>query len=294
LTAALRADAAVRESAPAKLNLYLHVVGKRTDGYHLLDSLVAFTELGDEVTAAKAEDLSLAVSGPFAGALVQEADNLVLRSARALGQAFDRPAAAALRLEKRLPVASGIGGGSSDAAATLRALLRLWSITPSGERLAAIASKLGADVPVCLAGRVAYMGGVGEQLAPAPLLPTAGVVLVNPGIALPTAQVFAAREGAFGAPDRFDEAPRDAAALAHLLQSRRNELDGAAIGLVPLIGDVLQAIAASPGCLLARMSGSGATCFGLYSDQPAATRAAKWLGARSRGWWIAPTRLAPP
>jgi 4-diphosphocytidyl-2-C-methyl-D-erythritol kinase len=259
----------------------------------LLDSLAAFTELGDEIVAAPASSLALSVSGPFAAALSAEPDNLVLKAARALAGACNVPASASLLLEKHLPVASGIGGGSSDAAATLRALCRLWAVAPGADRVAAIAGALGADVPVCLSARAAFMGGVGEQLAPAPPLPAAGVVLVNPGVALPTVQVFKAREGGFGEIARFEAAPRDAHGLARLLADRRNDLDAAAQRIVPQIGEVLAALAASPGCLLARMSGSGATCFGLYVDRSAAERAAAWIAARAgtARWWVAPTRL---
>lgn len=275
------------ETAPAKINLYLHVLGRRADGYHLLDSLVVFAALGDELRARPAADLSLSVEGPFAGVLGQEPDNLVLRAARAL----DPRRGAALTLDKRLPVAAGIGGGSADAAAALRLLGRLWNIDDHG-RLAAIAPALGADVPVCLAGHAAFIGGVGEQIAPASKLPPAGLVLINPGVPLKTPAVFGARTGAFSKPGRFNDEPRDAAELAGRLRARTNDLAQAAVSLVPAIRDVLSALEASPNCLLARMSGSGATCFGLYPDAPAARQAAQWLSQRSRAWWVAPTVIA--
>lgn len=286
--------ASVTEAAPAKLNLYLHVVGRRADGYHLLDSLVAFAEHGDELRAAPAADLSLALDGPFAAALAGEADNLVLRAARTLRDKAKGPGAA-LSLTKNLPVASGIGGGSADAAAALRALCRLWAA--SGEGLAELALTLGADVPVCLHGAPSYMGGVGEDIAPAPALPPVGLVLINPLLPLPTPQVFAARArlnagGGFSAPARFTESPRDAEALAACLAGRRNDLEPAAIALMPQIAPVLEALAASPGCRLARMSGSGATCFAIYDDKAVADTAAAWIVRRHSGWWIKPTRLA--
>jgi 4-diphosphocytidyl-2-C-methyl-D-erythritol kinase len=279
------------EPARAKVNLYLHVTGRRDDGYHLLDSLIVFAEAGDTLTARPAGALTLAVDGPFAAALRDEPDNLVLRAARALAAATGLARGAALALTKTLPVASGIGGGSADAAAALRALCALWEVRPGRAALDAIAVKLGADVPVCLDGRPAFIGGVGEQRDAAPRLPPAGLVLVNPGIPLATPAVFRSRSGAFSPPGRFTSAPADARELASLLRDRRNDLTGPALGLVPAIGDVLAALEASPGCLLARMSGSGATCFGLYADRAIADVAAKAL-KKGRGWWVQPTALA--
>jgi len=189
--------------APAKINLYLHVVGRRADGYHLLDSLVAFADIGDRVIARPAERLSLAVAGPEAGAIAGLGeDNLVMRAARLLASRASAtspgatPFGAALHLEKNLPAASGIGGGSSDAAAALRALQRLWHHPLGSRALAALAVKLGADAPACLAARPIWVGGIGERIKPAAGLPPAGIVLANPRRALPTAEVFAARRGA--------------------------------------------------------------------------------------------------
>jgi 4-diphosphocytidyl-2-C-methyl-D-erythritol kinase len=287
--------AAVRRAAPAKINLYLHVCGRRDDGYHLLDSLVAFADVGDVVTAAPAPPgtLDLTVTGPFAPALAADgddpADNLVLRAARRLAAARGITApGAALMLEKNLPVASGIGGGSSDAAATLRALVALWRLKGIGEHeLAEIGVALGADVPVCLAARPTWLGGIGEDLRPAPALPAAGIVLVNPGIPLPTPPVFRARSGPFSAPARFLGPLSDAADLAARLAERRNDLTAAAVGLVPAIADVLAALERSEEALIARMSGSGATCFALYAARPAAEAVAARLRAAQPGWWVA-------
>ena len=283
--------ATVVEPARAKLNLYLHVTGRRDDGYHLLDSLVVFAQAGDVLAASPADSLTLSVDGPFADALRDEPDNLVLRAARALAEAAGIKGGAALSLTKTLPVASGIGGGSADAAAALRVLRRLWDVRLQPHVLDAIAVKLGADVPVCLDGQAAFISGAGEHRDPAPVLPAAGLVLVNPGMPLPTPAVFARRAGSFSQPAPFTDAPRDAAALATVLRARRNDLTEAAMALVPAIGDVLAALEASPGCLLARMSGSGATCFGLYADRAAATAAAAFLGRTRRGWWVMPTAL---
>ncbi|HZT89827.1 MAG TPA: 4-(cytidine 5'-diphospho)-2-C-methyl-D-erythritol kinase [Stellaceae bacterium] len=278
--------------APAKVNLYLHVVGRRADGYHLLDSLVAFADIGDRVTARPAREFSLTVSGPeSAGLEALGEDNLVLRAARALAARAGAGGGAALHLDKHLPVASGIGGGSSDAAATLRALAALWGIGGEGMAMA-LAAKLGADVPVCLLGRPAWVSGAGEQLSPANGLPRAGILLVNPRRPLPTADVFQARAGAFGEPGRFAEMPQDAAGLARALASRRNDLAEAALALVPEIAQVLNRLAALPGSLLARMSGSGATCFALFADRPAAERAGAVVAAAEPRWWCAAGELA--
>ena len=283
---------AARWSAPAKLNLYLHVVGRRADGYHLLDSLVAFAAPADEITAEAAPALSLALGGPYAGALGDApGDNLVWRAAERLAAAAGRAPAAKLTLTKNLPVASGIGGGPSDAAATLKALAALWQLAPGAADLAAIAQTLGADVPVCLAARAAWLGGIGEAVEPAPGLPPVTALLVNPGIALSTPAVFKGRRGAFSAPARF-AMPRDAQGLAALLAARRNDLTEAAIALVPAIGEMLDRLAALDGALIARMSGSGATCFALFAAAEAAAAAAARLAAERPQWWVAAGRLA--
>lgn len=281
----------IHRAAPAKLNLHLHVVGKRADGYHLLDSLVAFAAIHDTVSAAKARSLSLAVAGPFASALAGEGDNLVLRAARSLAGAAGMAPGAALRLIKRLPVASGIGGGSADAAAALAAVGALWRLDPDPAALAALALSLGADVPVCLAGRTAQMSGIGETMSPAPALPPVALVLANPLVPLPTPAVFKARQGAFSEPAPLASAPRDVRDLAEALARRRNDLTAAAIGLVPEIAVVLSALQAQPGCLLARMSGSGATCFALFARGDEAAAAETSLQQSRPGWWVKASQL---
>lgn len=281
----------VRRAAPAKLNLYLHVTGRRDDGYHLLDSLVAFADVADVVTAADAEDLTLCISGPFAAALAEEGEtNLVWRAASALAERAGILARVALTLEKNLPVASGIGGGSSDAAATLHALAELWHLDLREQRFAGLPESLGADVPVCLLGRTAWLAGIGERVSPAPALPDCAVVLANPGIAVATPAVFKARTGAFSSPARFD-APRDVAGLVAALAERRNDLTDAAISLAPDVAEVIRALASEPGALLARMSGSGATCFALFAGLAAARAAAARLAAARPRWWVAAGRL---
>jgi 4-diphosphocytidyl-2-C-methyl-D-erythritol kinase len=290
------APAAVRVAAPAKLNLYLHVVGRRPDGYHLLDSLVAFADDADvvEVRPDPAGPV-LEVTGPGASVLAGEPDNLALRAARALAEALGRPPAVSIRLDKRLPVAAGVGGGSADAAAVLRALALLWGLPDGHPAPAAVAPALGADVPACLACRPCHMGGIGEEIDPAPPLPPVWTVLANPGVPCPTPPVVRARTGPFAAPARLADAPADAGALAAALAERRNDLEAPARALVPAVGDVLAALADTPGCLLARMSGSGATCFGLYAGPGAAAAAAAALADRP-GWRVRAARLldAPP
>jgi len=281
-------------AAPAKINLTLHVLGRRADGYHELDSLVAFASLHDVLRAAPAQVLSLTVGGPTAGALATtpQADNLVMRAARALAASAGIVApVAALALDKHLPVAGGIGGGSADAAAALLALVRLWRLDISDTALARVALSLGADVPVCLASKPMAMTGIGERLVAAPALPPLGILLANPRIALPTAEVFAALNGRFGAPTPLRYVANDAAALIAALQGSRNDLEAPARRIAPVIGDLLAVLSALPGARLARMSGSGATCYALFDDEAAAIKAEPALNGARRGWWSAAGRL---
>lgn len=281
----------IRVEAPAKLNLYLHVTGRRDDGYHELDSLVSFAALADRLEIAPAEALCLTVTGPFAPAL-GTADNLAARAAAALADRLGRPAGVRIALEKRIPVAAGLGGGSADAAAVLRGLARLWRL--DAEHACALqetALALGADVPVCLASGATYMAGIGEVLSAPPRLPPCAALLVNAGVPVPTGAVFAARRGPFSDPARFDESPADAPALAALLRARRNDLEQPALAQAPVIGHVLARLDAAPGCLLARMSGSGGTCFGLFEDEATAAGAAGAIARDHPNWWLHPTRL---
>lgn len=264
----------IREFAPAKVNLCLHVTGRRADGYHLLDSLVVFADVGDTLGAAPAAELELEVDGPFAHAVGSAEDNLVTAAARLMGGGVR------LGLTKRLPVAAGIGGGSADAAACLRALTRLGRPMPSPEAVLA----LGADVPVCMAGRPARLRGTGEIVEPLGAWPELNAVLVNPGVPLATPAVFAALERRENPP--LDWPPRGDVLV--WLADQRNDLEPAARALEPRIGDVLDALRGA-GAQLARMSGSGATCFGVFPTPEAAARAAEAL--RRPGWWVAPARL---
>ncbi len=274
------------EFAPAKVNLTLHVTGQRADGYHLLDSLVAFADVGDRITVRSAPTLTLQITGPRAADLPVQDDNLVLRAARLMG------ATAAITLEKTLPVASGIGGGSADAAATLRALARL------GQRPlpdAAAVLTLGADVPVCLAGTTVRMQGVGERLNAVSTLPEGWLVLVNPGVAVPTPAVFKALPRKDNAPmPREMPRLRSAADLAAFLQMQRNDLEPPATVITPAIRQTVQALGAQPGCLIARMSGSGATCFGLFADGLTAASAARALARQYPAWWVQAGAIRQP
>ncbi len=272
----------VAEHAPAKLNLHLHVTGRRADGYHLLDSLVVFAAVGDEIVAEDADALTLAITGPFAAALRgTEADNLVIRAAAALQAAHAIGRGARIELRKNLPVASGIGGGSADAAATLRALRRLWNIEAPIDP--ALALGLGADVPVCLGSTPVRMSGVGEVLAAAPVLPAMHLALANPGVGVSTPAVFRARTGAFRAPASLPRAWPDVVAMARDLAALANDLEAPALALEPAIGAVLATLRASPGCLLARMSGSGGTCLALFATAGEAAAAA--AACNAQGWW---------
>ena len=283
-------EPALEEAAPAKVNLFLHVTGRRADGYHLLDSLAVFGPAADRLTATPADALSLTLGGPFGDTLASEADNLVLRAARALAAEAGYKAGAALHLEKHLPIASGIGGGSADAAAALRLLNRLWGCGLDAAALAKVAAPLGADIPVCVAARPARMQGIGEETSPGPALPDCGLLLVNPRVPVATPAVFRARQGGFSAPAELPCGWADAQAMARGLARLGNDLEAPALRLCPVIAEVLEALRTAPGCLLARMSGSGATCFGLFATPAEANAAA--LGM-PRGWWAEGGALLP-
>ena len=277
---------AVAETAPAKINLCLHVTGRRLDGYHLLDSLVVFADVADRVFASRARGLSLVVAGPEGAGLQAETDNLVLRAARVMGIED-----AALVLDKRLPIASGIGGGSSDAAAALRALERL-----TGRPRPAMHEilRLGADVPVCLDPRPARMSGIGEKVTPLPPLPPLACVLVNPRLPVPTPQVFAALTSRENPP--LPDLPNEVLASAEdftawLARNSLNDLVAPAREVAPILAEVQTALEGTPNCLLARMTGSGGTHFGLYATPEAAQRAAESLRGAHPFWWIEAGRI---
>lgn len=267
----------LRVFAPAKINLFLHVGDRRADGYHALQSLVVFTQVGDTLALDRSDALTLAIGGPFGAGLAAEADNLVLRAARALS------VTARMTLTKNLPVASGIGGGSADAAAALRGLTRLHGLDAD---LMDVAATLGSDVPVCIESRSAWMEGRGERVTAVPA-PSVAMVLVNPGVAVPTAGVFRALEKLRGTgmllPDRFE----DERALFAFLAATSNDLEPPARTIQPAIGEVLRALSTAR---LARMSGSGATCFGVYDSDADAAAAAKDIAQAHPDWWVQPTR----
>ena len=265
----------ITAKAAAKINLFLHVGERRDDGYHPLQSLAVFADVGDLLEFHPSQDLSLSVQGPFAQDLTGEGDNLILRAARALN------ATARIVLTKNLPVASGIGGGSADAAAALRAL-------SGGEgSVLEIAAALGSDVPVCVLSRPAWMEGRGEILTPIAQVPRLPMLLVNPGVAVPTAAVFRAlkdrRGTAMTIPEKID---------LDFLRTTTNDLQAPALSLQPVIADVLGEIAAQPGALFTRMSGSGATCFGLFDTAERLSAAANKIALAHAGWWVCPTRIA--
>jgi 4-diphosphocytidyl-2-C-methyl-D-erythritol kinase len=273
-------DSWISEAAPAKVNLALHLRRRRADGYHDLETIFAFTAFGDTLHGRASNTLKLTVEGEFAIPAGQGADNLVLRAAEALRQASGISAGAELRLEKRIPVAAGLGGGSADAAAALRLLSRLWQLHWPQARLEHLAATLGADVPACVRSHTCLGLGRGETLAHWPQsVSGTPALLVNPRVPVPTGPVFKAW-------DQVDHGGIDPAAPIAAL---RNDMTAAAIGLAPVIGDVLAAMAAGQGVTLARMSGSGATCLALYTSEAARDDAARRLA--HHGWWLAATAL---
>jgi 4-diphosphocytidyl-2-C-methyl-D-erythritol kinase len=284
------------ENAPAKVNLTLRVFGRRADGYHEIESLVAFAEFGDALSFSPGGELALTVHGPNAAMAGEGADNLVLKAARALATRVAGIGLGVFKLDKRLPVAAGLGSGSADAAAALRLLARANSLPADDGRLYDAARVTGADVPVCLEPRPRLMHGVGEILSGPLKLPALPAVLANPGVALPTKSVFGAwRRAASQVP------PLDATALAKIgnreeylqfLVTQANDLETAAISIEPGVGEVLAALRALAGCRLARMSGSGATCFALFSSAAAAIEAAKVLSSKYPHWWVRASALA--
>lgn len=284
------------ERAPAKINLTLHIVARRDDGWHELESLVVFTRSGDTLSLEPGPTLDLTVDGPTAPASGRLDDNLVLRAARALERRVIGLEVGAFHLVKRLPVAAGIGGGSSDAAAALRLLARLNGLPLEDPRVIASAAETGADIPVCLAARARLMSGVGDRLGHLLQLPPLPALVVNPGVPLDTKAVFERmglppgwRTQASAHPEIVDG--RSADAVFPLLRRGRNDMEDAACVLVPVISDVLAVLGAAPGCRLARMSGSGASCFGLFTDCKAAARAKASIQAVQPNWWIKSTML---
>jgi 4-diphosphocytidyl-2-C-methyl-D-erythritol kinase len=283
------------EEAPAKVNLTLRVLGRRADGYHEIESLVAFAGVGDALSFAPGGALALTVRGPSAAQAGATADNLVLKAARALADRLPTVGAGTFDLEKRLPVAAGLGGGSADAAAALRLLARVNGLASDDPLLYAAARATGADVPVCLDPRTRLMRGIGEILSTPFKLPPLQGVLVNPGVALATTAVFARWK-----PPATPLVPADLTVLTAMskrdqlvrfLLNQANDLESAAIALAPAVADVLLALSSQPHCELARMSGSGATCFAIFASAAAAIKAAEAIHAEYPSWWVRATAL---
>ncbi len=283
------------EHAPAKVNLTLLVLGRRADGYHDIESLVAFAECGDVLRLSPGGELSLTVRGPRAAQAGEDAENLVLKAARALAARIPGIRLGGFDLDKRLPVAAGLGGGSADAGAALRLLARANAIAPDDARLYSAARATGADVPVCLDPQVRLMRGIGEILSKPLQAPPLAAVLVNPGVAVATKAVFAGWSAAGRKHERCDPAAfaniASAEELLRFLAAQANDLEVSAVALAPAIAEVLQALRALPGCRLSRMSGSGATCFGLFSAAADANAAEKILSAKYPHWWVCASAL---
>jgi 4-diphosphocytidyl-2-C-methyl-D-erythritol kinase len=289
-------EAFLVDAAFAKINLTLRVLGRRSDGYHELESLVAFADVGDTLRLQTGAPLALEIDGPYAGACGAPADNLVLKAAAALSARLKGLRLGRFVLTKELPVASGIGGGSADAAAALRLLVhcnrQIFSrVDFTDSRVQEAALACGADVPVCLESRTRIMRGIGEKLSPPLMLPPLPAVLVNPGVPLATRDVFAKFAGVGGGASR-DEVPAGTDALIDYLAHQDNDLTQAAIACVPAVATVLEALRALPGARLVRMSGSGPTCFALFGSRDEAHAAAQSLKAAHTDWWIAPANLA--
>jgi 4-diphosphocytidyl-2-C-methyl-D-erythritol kinase len=286
----------IRVLAPAKLNLFLHVGDRRPDGYHALQSLVAFAEASDVLEIAPSSELSLSVSGPFAPQIPRGGANLVLRAARSFSELYlDGPRGASITLEKNLPVAAGLGGGSSDAAATLRALNVVWQLNRTEDELVDLARTLGSDVPACVLSRPCWMEGRGEHVSATNPIPPLHLVLVNPGVLLPTAGVFAALNARTGTSAM--EPPQRIGTLWDLvayLEDAGNDLESPATHLQPDIDHVIEALHHEPGCVFAQMSGSGATCFGLFNDHEYAKGAAGRIAQDHPRWWVKATHIAAP
>ncbi|WP_181699210.1 4-(cytidine 5'-diphospho)-2-C-methyl-D-erythritol kinase [Chthonobacter albigriseus] len=282
------------ELARAKVNLALHVTGRREDGYHLLDTLVVFPAIGDVLSVSAADELALVVDGPGAADLADTAHeaNLVMRAARGMAEiAGPRAFGVTIRLEKHLPVAAGLGGGSADAAATIRMLARLWDIDVADPRVEALALTLGADVPMCLHSRPLRARGIGEAVEPVEIAGDLGILIVNPRVPVPTPSVFRALARRDNPAMREPVGSGRSDLIAHLRDSR-NDLEPAAIAVEPLVARLLQDLHGLEGRLLARMSGSGATCFALFEHAEAARDAGRRLAAERPDWWIRSAPLA--
>ena len=273
------------EKAHAKINLYLHVTGRRPDGYHLLDSLFVFADAGDVVGLEAAETPLFSVTGPYGDSLSGEKNNSVLKAARLMCEALNEKQAFKLTLEKNLPVASGMGGGSADAAAAMRLIMRFFEKKPSEKTLNDIALAVGADVPACLWEKPVFVSGIGEKMTFAPAVPDFPVLLVNPNVAVPTPAVFKNRTGDFDAEDPMTADDFSPENFIGALKRRHNGLTAAAVAVCPQISDVLNALANAKGCLFSAMSGSGATCVALFDDVKTRDACFDGLSETYPKWW---------
>lgn len=287
--------------APAKINLYLHVTGRLDNGYHTLDSLIGFVDIGDQIKITPAQDFSFAIDGPCSGAFgPKERDasphssNLVVQAVWAISQAIKRLPNIHVSLTKNLPIAAGIGGGSSDAAAMVWGLMEWWSVPAHSDFLPGILTQLGADVPVCLDCRPARLRGIGDILDPAPLMNEVPIVLVNPGKPCFTKDVFRSLNCPFKEPIDLPDALPSFDALIDFLNQQNNDLHDVACHFVPEISNALHALNAQTGCALARLSGSGPTCFGLFEDKGDARKAADTIAEENPDWWVKAGTLNRP
>lgn len=275
--------------APAKINLDLRIIGRRDDGYHLLDSIVVFTDFGDELLAEKSDELSLTISGPYASDLNNNEDNLILKTAKLIGEECNIEPKIKFHLIKNLPVSSGIGGGSADAAAAIKLTLQTLKLNISHERLDRIALSLGADVPVCLRSSATHMRGIGECLKPINIDKAMNILLVNPGVSVSTPEIFQEYKNLN---DSFDDLRKYKIGHVHYrfikkeVFNSRNALEEAACMLEPKIKQVLKTLAKLDGLLLNRMSGSGATCFAVFDSEENCIRAEKYIKAINSKWWV--------
>jgi 4-diphosphocytidyl-2-C-methyl-D-erythritol kinase len=275
--------------APAKINLYLHITGKRDDGFHILDSLVIFANYGDIVTVNSSTKLTLTINGPFANTLSVGDDNLVIKAAQTLAKFANIEPKAEIVLTKNLPISSGIGGGSADAAATLHALAKLWKISLSKVDFMHLAQMLGSDVSVCIAGIPSFMSETGEKIIPAPFLPDFWMVLVNPNVPVSTQDVFSKYIPKFTIKKQFQGIFKNTDRMCNVLATYTNDLTVAAITVAPVIGDVLTELQATEGNMLVRLSGSGATCFAIFPNKNTAQKAATNLNRTHPRWWTITT-----
>lgn len=279
--------------APAKLNLFLHITKRLSNGYHALDSLVAFADIGDIITIESAPSFSFHVKGPFADSFKEEecsaflnGENLVIKAARSLSQVADHSLNIKITLTKNLPLSSGLGGGSSDAAATIWGLQELWNLPHDADYIIPLMTKLGADVPVCLNCRPTIMQGVGDILLPAPTMPEIPLLLINPMISCATQDIFLHHNGTFKKKTSLPKSFNSVFDLAETLRTLENDLFEPALNLIPKIGNVINALNAQEHCLFSRMSGSGASCFGLFETIEHAENTAEKISAENPDWWV--------